>query len=248
MLGNDFIKLVVICGKNCYNTLKGEEWRYRVLMISRSIANLFTGYNWMIIPAAFFTIVLHEMAHGFVAYLLGDRTAKNAGRLTLNPIKHIDVWGLIAMILFKFGWAKPVPVNPCYFKNRRGGMALTAFAGPASNLLLATAALLILKILSSIPIASEFVFELILGAATFVQIFAILNVGLAIFNLIPIPPLDGSKILNSILPERIYFKIMRYEQYGFIILILLLNIPIFNGLITQIRSFVYEMLCLIVGL
>ena len=217
-------------------------------MISQKIASLFTGYNWMIIPAAFLTIVLHEMAHGFVAYLLGDRTAKNAGRLTLNPIKHIDIWGLLAMIVFGFGWAKPVPVNPYFFKNRKSGMALCAFAGPACNLLLALVALLVLKPLTTIAITSELVFEILLGIATFLQIFAILNVGLAIFNLIPIPPLDGSKILNALLPQRLYFKIMQFEQYGFIILILLLNVPIFDSLITSIRSFVYDTLCLIVGL
>jgi len=217
-------------------------------MISQRLANLFTGYSWMIIPAAFLTIVLHEMAHGFVAYLLGDRTAKNAGRLTLNPIKHIDVWGLIAMILFGFGWAKPVPVNPYFFKNRKAGMAITAFAGPASNLLLAIAALFILKPLTTIAITSELMFEVIYAAYTFLQIFAVLNVGLAIFNLIPIPPLDGSKILNAILPQRVYFKIMQYEQYGFIVLIILLNIPFFSNLISYIRGFVYDILCLIVGL
>ena len=217
-------------------------------MISQRIANLFTGYNWMIIPAAFLTIVLHEMAHGFVAYLLGDRTAKNAGRLTLNPIKHIDVWGLILMVIFGFGWAKPVPVNPYFFKNRKSGMALCAFAGPASNIILALIALLILKPLTTIAITSEIAFEIIYGIAIFLQIFALLNVGLAIFNLIPIPPLDGSKILNAILPDRIYFKIMQYEQYGFIVLIILLNIPFFDGLITDVRNFVYDTLCLIVGL
>lgn len=213
-------------------------------MISQKIASLFTGYNWMIIPAAFLTIVLHEIAHGFVAYLLGDRTAKNAGRLTLNPIKHVDILGLISMVIFGFGWAKPVPVNPYFFKNRKGGMALCAFAGPASNILLALVALFI----TTVIVTSELAYEILLGIATFLQIFAILNVGLAIFNLIPIPPLDGSKILNVLLPQRVYFKIMQFERYGFIVLILLLNIPLFDNLITYIRNFVYDILCLIVGL
>lgn len=216
-------------------------------MISQRIASLFEGLNWLIIPAAFLTIVLHEMSHGFVAYLLGDRTAKNAGRLTLNPIKHIDIFGLIAMIIFGFGWAKPVPVNPYYFKNRRFGMALTAFAGPASNLLLALIALLIYKFFVYIPMPVGIMGEVLFGFAQFVVIFVSLNVGLAIFNLIPIPPLDGSKILNSFLPERTYFKIMQYEQYGFIVLYVLLNIPFFDNIITWLRGLVLDGLFFIVG-
>lgn len=216
-------------------------------MISQRIASLFEGLNWLIIPAAFLTIVLHEMSHGFVAYLLGDRTAKNAGRLTLNPIKHIDIFGLIAMIIFGFGWAKPVPVNPYYFKNRRFGMALTAFAGPASNLLLALIGLLIYKIFVYISMPIGIMGEIIFGFAQFIVIFVSLNVGLAIFNLIPIPPLDGSKILNSILPERIYFKIMQYERYGFIVLYILLNIPFFDNIITWLRGLVLDGLFFIVG-
>lgn len=216
-------------------------------MISQRIASLFEGLNWLIIPAAFLAIVLHEMSHGFVAYLLGDRTAKNAGRLTLNPIKHIDIFGLIAMIIFGFGWAKPVPVNPYYFKNRRFGMALTAFAGPASNLLLALIGLLIYKIFVYISMPVGIMGEIIFGFAQFIVIFVSLNVGLAIFNLIPIPPLDGSKILNSILPERIYFKIMQYERYGFIVLYILLNIPFFDNIITWLRGLVLDGLFFIVG-
>lgn len=216
-------------------------------MISQRIASLFSGYNWLIIPAAFLTIVLHEMSHGFVAYLLGDRTAKNAGRLTLNPIKHIDIFGLIAMIVFGFGWAKPVPVNPYFFKNRKAGMALTAFAGPASNLLLALLGLFVYKLFMFIPMPIGIMGEVLYGFAQFIVIFVSLNVGLAIFNLIPIPPLDGSKILNSFLPERIYFKIMQYEQYGFIVLYILLNVPFFDRFITFLRNVVLDVLFLIVG-
>ena len=217
-------------------------------MISQKIASLFSGYNWLIIPAAFLTIVLHEMAHGFVAYLLGDRTAKNAGRLTLNPIKHIDILGLIAMIIFGFGWAKPVPVNPYYFKNRKSGMALTAFAGPASNIILAIIGLLIYKALLYMPMPLGAMAEVVYAFSVFIVTFITLNVGLAIFNLIPIPPLDGSKILNTILPERIYFKIMQYERYGFLVLYILLNIPIFDVGITLVRRYVMDALIFIVGL
>lgn len=202
----------------------------------------------MIIPAAFLTIVLHEISHGYTAFLLGDRTAKNAGRLTLNPIKHIDIIGLISMIIFGFGWAKPVPVNAYYFKNRKRDMAITALAGPVSNLILALLGLLICRLIILIPIGSEIIFQILNALFTFFVIFAQLNVGLAVFNLIPIPPLDGSKVLNSLLPERVYFKIMQYEQFGFLLLLVLLNIPAFELLIGIVRGWIFSGLFTIVGL
>lgn len=216
-------------------------------MISQRIASLFEGYRWLIIPAAFLTIVLHEMSHGFVAYLLGDRTAKNAGRLTLNPIKHIDIFGLFAMILFGFGWAKPVPVNPYYFKKRKLGMALTAFAGPGSNIIMALIGLLCVKALVYVPMQAGIAGEILIITAEFLLTFVSLNVGLAVFNLIPIPPLDGSKILNTFLPERAYFKIMQYERYGFLVLLILLNVPFFENLLTELQWLVYKGLLIIVG-
>lgn len=216
--------------------------------IAQRIVNLFTGMNWMIIPAALFTIVLHEISHGYIAYLLGDRTAKDSGRLTLNPIKHLDVIGLLSMIIFGFGWAKPVPVNPYYFKHRKGGMALTALAGPMSNLLLALLGLLCFKGLTLIPITSQTMYVILNGLAQFLYIFAMLNVGLAIFNLIPIPPLDGSKVVNALLPNEVYFKIMKYEQFGFLVLLVLLNIPIFERWITTAQTWVLSGLSTMVGL
>ena len=192
------------------------------------IINLFQGYNWLIIPAAFFAVVFHEVSHGFVAYCLGDKTAKARGRLSINPLNHIDFFGLICMIVFGFGWAKPVPINPYYFKNRKLGIVLVSLAGPVSNLMQAliaiTAALLISQIDAELAILEILV--------QFFVILGVLNTSLAIFNLLPIPPLDGSKILFSVLPNKCYSFVLQYERYGFLILFVLLNI-----------SFVSDFLC-----
>jgi len=210
------------------------------LFIVEKILSLFQGNNWMIIPAAFLSVVLHEISHGYAAYAMGDPTAKANGRLSLNPLHHLDVIGLISMILFRFGWAKPVPVNPYYFKRRKLGMALVSLAGPISNLILAFVGITIVYLLTLIPVGSEFLFIILQGLVDFFIIFAILNIGLAVFNLIPIPPLDGSKILFSLLPNRTYLKLLQVEQYGFLILIVLLNIPFFESVISQIRDWIYS--------
>ncbi|MEG2429503.1 MAG: site-2 protease family protein [Oscillospiraceae bacterium] len=153
---------------------------------------------------------IHEWAHGFVAYKLGDRTAKNLGRLDINPFAHLDIAGTIAIFLFGFGWAKPVPVNMRNFKNPNRDMAIVALAGPASNFLLGTVILMIAKIIILFSPTSQFVIMLF----QVLKRMIFLNISLSIFNLIPIPPLDGSKILGAILPERIYYKILEYERYG----------------------------------
>ena len=213
-----------------------------VLFIVEKILSLFQGNNWMIIPAAFLSVVLHEISHGYVAYAMGDPTAKSRGRLSLNPIHHLDIVGLISMILFRFGWAKPVPVNPYYFKKRKLGMSLVALAGPVSNLLLAFLAITIVFLLTLFPVGNEIVFTILQGFVDFFMIFSILNIGLAVFNLIPIPPLDGSKILFSLLPNKAYSRLLQVEQYGFLILILLLNVPWFESFISAIRDWIYRVL------
>jgi Zn-dependent proteases len=155
-------------------------------------------------------ITLHEFSHGYVAYRLGDDTAKRAGRLTLNPIKHLDPVGLLMMLVFHFGWAKPVPVNMYRFKNPKKGMAITALAGPVSNVLIALVFLLLYGGLF-IPLQGSRVGNHILDM---VQLTAYMSLGLAIFNMIPIPPLDGSKVLFSLISEENYRSLMRYERYG----------------------------------
>lgn len=164
--------------------------------------------------AALVALTIHEFAHGYVAYKLGDDTAKSYGRLTLNPIKHLDPFGALCMILFHFGWAKPVPIDPRNFKNPRKGFALTAVAGPATNLVVGffTAFLYLLCLSTFKPTNSVFVHNLQLNTILFLMYFFTINIGLGIFNLIPVPPFDGSRILNVILPERLYFKVMRYER------------------------------------
>ena len=166
--------------------------------------------------AVLVTLTVHECCHGYAAYKLGDPTARSLGRLTLNPIKHLDPIGALCMIVFHFGWAKPVPINPRYFKNPRRDFAIVALAGPLSNIILSTFSALVCLILASVyemyAISQSYVISLFTNAYTFFYIFHLVNLGIAIFNLIPIPPLDGSRIINVILPERIYFKIMKYER------------------------------------
>ncbi len=217
--------------------------------IANRILSMFQGYNWLIIPAAFFAIVFHEISHGYVAFLLGDRTAKDSGRLSLNPISHIDVFGLICMVIFGFGWAKPVPVNPYYFKNRKLSMSLVAIAGPVSNLIMAAISLLCISLLTRLEISGNLIIKLATLLVYFFNISAILNVGLAVFNLIPIPPLDGSKILFALLPTRAYRFILTYERYGMLILFILINVPLFENILMYLRTLVFSgMFSLILGM
>ena len=169
-----------------------------------------------VIPALL-CITLHELSHGLVACWLGDTTAKDRGRLTLNPLKHLDPMGLLMMLLFHVGWAKPVPVNMYRFKDPKRGMALTALAGPAANVLISVV-FLFLYGLFYLPLsgkgAGEYLLEML-------RLTAALSLGLAVFNLIPIPPLDGSKVLLSVLSDENYMKLMRYERYGSLLMLAL---------------------------
>ena len=158
-----------------------------------------------VIPALI-CITLHELAHGFVAWRLGDDTAKAQGRLSLNPIKHLDVMGLLMMLLFHVGWAKPVPVNMYKFRNPKRGMALTALAGPVSNLLIAFVFMLLYGLLF-MPLGQSMAGAYVLMA---LELTAELSIGLAVFNLIPFPPLDGSKVLFSLMSDEKYYKLMHY--------------------------------------
>ena len=161
-------------------------------------------------------ITLHELSHGLVAYWLGDDTAKRAGRLTLNPLKHLDLMGLVMMVVAHVGWARPVPVNMMNFKEPKRGMAITSLAGPLSNVLI-TCVFFFLYGLLYLPVTLK-------GSAVgdyllqMIQLTAIISMGYAVFNLIPIPPLDGSKVLFSLVSDRAYYQLMRYERYGMILL------------------------------
>lgn len=168
--------------------------------------------------AIFLCLTVHETCHGLAAYALGDPTAKSMHRLSLNPLRHIDWLGLVMMFAAGFGWAKPVPVNPQYFKKPKQGMAVTALAGPVSNFLLALLAMLISKgiyLYAPYSPGMEAVFNFCLYTV------APLSIGLGLFNLLPIPPLDGSKVVAVLLPDRAYVQLMRYERYGMLVLLLL---------------------------
>lgn len=167
--------------------------------------------------AIFLCLTIHETCHGLAALALGDPTAKQLHRLSLNPLRHIDWIGLAMMFVAGFGWAKPVPVNPRYFKNPKWGMAITSLAGPISNLVLALAALALLRGAVLVLPGTDWAVWLV----NLLLETSILSVGLGLFNLIPIPPLDGSKVLAAFLPDRAYAALMRYERYGILLLLAL---------------------------
>lgn len=171
-----------------------------------------------IIPAALIAIVCHELTHGLFSYMLGDPTPKEQGRLTLNPAKHLDLFGIICLVFFGFGWAKPVRVDPRYYKNPKWGMALVAIGGPLANFIIALISGCVLIIIENYAPYSEF----IMIVFNFFLYLMIINIGLGVFNLIPIPPLDGSKIVGAILPDTAYVQYMKYQKYGMIFIIGLL--------------------------
>ncbi len=191
-------------------------------------------------PATLLAISAHEFAHGLVSYWLGDPTPKRDGRLSLNPLHHLDLVGTICMLVFRFGWAKPVKVNPQYYKNPKQGMALTALAGPVVNLILA---FLFLGIFVGLFHVTEGSTEGMLGYLMLLaQYTAIMNIGLGVFNLIPIPPLDGSKVLGIFLPQRTYFQLMRYERYGGLLMIVLLYTGVLSRPLGILRDGLLELM------
>lgn len=197
--------------------------------------------------AALLCLTVHELCHGLAAYALGDPTAKDEGRLTLNPIKHIDPLGLLLMITAHVGWAKPVPVDMRYFKHPKRGMALTALAGPASNFLLAWLFLLLSNLLIHVfPQAGLSSWQIYL--LLFLVNAAVLSIGLGVFNLFPIPPLDGSKILFSFLPDQIYYTILRYERYIMFVMLALVWFGVLSTPLSYLILWVLRGLCLLSGL
>jgi len=204
--------------------------------------------------ATLITLSIHEFSHALAAYKLGDNTAKHMGRLSLNPLKHLDPIGAACMVLFRFGWAKPVPIDARNFRDPKRGFAISALAGPLSNLLVAFFSsflyLLTYALLKDVTFANDTALNIAQNSLDFLFIFHRINIGLAIFNLIPIPPLDGSRILYSILSERAYFKVMRYEKtiyyiligwlfFGYIVSDALLRIPLIatNSTLSLIAKF-----------
>lgn len=186
--------------------------------------------------AVLVAIIPHEMAHGYAAYLCGDETAKNDGRLSLNPLHHLDPIGTICLIFFKFGWAKPVMINPNNFRDRKKGTFFVSIAGVLTNFILAIIAVIIMKYIR----LNDFVFEIFMNIFWF-------NIILGVFNLIPIPPLDGSKLLFSFLPPKYEYYLIKYEKYGYILLLLLIMtdnldkilIPMVNFMINLIGKIVW---------
>ena len=189
------------------------------------------------VAAVLLCLTVHETCHGLAAYALGDPTAKSMHRLSLNPLHHIDWFGLFMMFAAGFGWAKPVPVDPRYFKKPKEGMALTALAGPVSNFLLALLLMFISKMIylyAPYSAALDVLFTFCLYTA------APLSIGLGLFNLLPIPPLDGSKVIAVLLPDQTYVKLMRYERYGMLLLLALSLLGISGGFISGAIMRVYE--------
>ncbi|HPU21470.1 site-2 protease family protein [Thermoclostridium caenicola] len=210
----------------------------------------------MVIPILLIALPFHEWAHAYVAYRLGDPTAKDAGRLTLNPFRHLDPFGTLMMLVANVGWARPVPVNSGYFRDRRKGMILVALAGPFSNLLLAFLFTVIwglmvkLAVIGVIPVESEAAITVISWLQVFFRFCVLVNISLAVFNMIPVPPLDGSRLISSFIPEESYYRFARYEQYiGIAFLALVIFVP--NALSSVIRLVadpIYESMLTVVSL
>ena len=199
------------------------------------------------LPILFFSIILHEYAHGYIACRHGDDTAYILGRLTFNPLKHIDMMGSIIVPLAcyftgmpLFGWAKPVPVNPYRLNDVRNDMAKVAFAGPASNLILSVIAILLLKLVVMFMPESITLIKVL-----FYTIF--INAFLAIFNLMPVPPLDGSKILVRFLPDALAEKYMRLERYGLLIVVILIVSGVFSKIVAPIATFIFNSILTFIG-
>lgn len=191
-------------------------------------------------PPFLFALTAHEYSHGYVAHRLGDPTAANQGRLTMNPLKHLDPVGVICFFLIKIGWAKPVPVDPRYFKNPRKDMLWVSLAGPLANFILALASAILVKIiLMATTIIPSFI---LYPLASMISASVWINIMLAIFNLVPIPPLDGSKILMGMLPPRQALAFSKIEPFGFVILLVLFYSGFLPKLIFPIINFAQKLM------
>ena len=185
----------------------------------------------------FVLLPVHEYAHAWAASRLGDRTAFQRGRLSFDPMRHVDPMGALCLVLFGFGWAKPVPVNPFYFKNRKTGMALTALAGPVSNLLMALLGAFLYNVLALVLPYGDYW----LAVYYFFWYFITINISLAVFNLLPVPPLDGSRIFAAVLPDRWNDFLNRYERYIFPIMAVLLFSGILDGVLSVMNDWAFAL-------
>jgi len=199
------------------------------------------------VPITLIALTGHEFAHAWVSSKLGDPTPRYEGRLSLNPMVHLDLIGTILMVFTGFGWAKPVSVNPMYYKDRKKGMALTAIAGPCANLIMAFLGVLLGTILL---IAGSYLgwSDGVLSLINFIfYLFAFRNLCFMVFNLIPIPPLDGSKVLGLIIPNRTYYNILQYERYAIILIMFLSLTGAFDLIIGTGVNAVYSVIANIVS-
>ena len=245
-----------MCKRDCYNKgiMQCESAGFAYFLWRNcvdSFQELVRSIDWgsltdalLRVLGVFICLTVHETCHGLAALALGDPTAKREHRLSLNPLHHIDWFGLAAMLLVGFGWAKPVPVDMRYFKKPKQGMALTALAGPVSNLLLAVLLLFGARLTLAHYVDTAFCS----GLLNFLAMTAYMSIGLGLFNLIPISPLDGSKVLFAFLPDRAYLTLMRYEKYGMAVLFVLARGGVSSGILSftpyQVYSFLINLIVL----
>ena len=204
-------------------------------MFDFSLTGLIAG-----LPGLIIALVIHEYAHAKAADVMGDFTPRMTGRLTLNPMAHIDPIGLIMLLVVRFGWAKPVMINARNFRNWRQGELLVAVAGPVANLLVAFISLLAMAVLFKLGMFSE-------GVRLVLSMMVLFNINFAIFNMLPLPPLDGSKVLMVLLPGRLAYKLMSLERYSFIILIFLMMTPFLTMILIPLQRLVLSVFNLIIG-
>lgn len=204
-------------------------------MFDFSLTGLIAG-----LPGLLIALVIHEYAHAKAADVMGDFTPRMTGRLTLNPMAHIDPIGLIMLLVVRFGWAKPVMINARNFRNWRQGELLVALAGPMANLLVAFISLLAMAVLFKLGMFSE-------GVRLVLSMMVLFNINFAIFNMLPLPPLDGSKVLMVLLPGRLAYKLMSLERYSFIILIFLMMTPFLTMILIPLQRLVLSVFNLIIG-